>query len=332
MKAAESARAAPGCGGRPMKAVVMDSFGGAEVLRVTELAPPSPDDEDLLIRVACAAVNPVDWKIREGLLSDLLPHRFPVIPGWDAAGTVAASGSRVTGFPPGTRVFAYCRKPVVQHGAYAEFITVPAASAARVPERLSFAQAATTPLGGLTAWQALMPGVRVRQGQTVLIHAGAGGVGSYAIQFARWAGARVLTTTGRGNHDYVSALGADVPIDYGTENVVRAVRAAAPDGVDVVLDAVGGQAQEDACRILKPGGTLVSIVAVPDEALARRHQVKTEFVFVSPNGAQLAEIAALMERGDVLPPAIEEFPLEEAPRAQERSRGGHVRGKLVLAV
>jgi NADPH2:quinone reductase len=315
-----------------MKAVVFDAFGGPERLRVAEVHKPAPAAGEILIEVHCASVNPVDWKIREGMLAEMFPYEFPIVPGWDAAGVVAAVGKGETGFRAGDRVYAYCRKPKVQHGTYAEFVTIAADAAAPMPGNFGFAEASTIPLAGLTAWQSLFDAAKVSAGQKVLIHAGAGGVGSFAIQFARHAGATVYTTARRENHGYVKGLGADAAIDYAREKFVDAVRVLAPGGVDLVYDTVGGPVQKESYRVLKPGGMLVSIVNLPDPEEARPYGARTNFVFVSPDGGQLRRISALVESGEVKPPAYEEFPMERAAEAQERSRGGHVRGKIVLKI
>lgn len=313
-----------------MKAMIIDDFGGAERLRLADMPVPTPEDDEVLIQLAYTSVNPVDWKIREGLLKDLFPHQFPIILGWDAAGTVSAVGKAVSSFKEGDRVYGYCRKPIIQHGTYAEFVTVKATALAAMPDNISFAQGASIPLTGLTAWQALFDAARLSAGETVLIQAGAGGVGSLAIQFAKQAGAKVYTTASAINHDYIKSLGADVAINYKKEDVVQVMKTAEPSGVDVVFDTVGDQVQQQSFQVLKPGGRLVSIVAPPPEDLLQKFQVKGDFVFVEPNGEQLRTIADLIAAGKVKPAMIEEMPLVEAALAQETSRGKHVCGKIVL--
>jgi len=315
-----------------MKAVVFDAFGGPERLRLAEVTKPAPAAGEVLIEVHAASVNPVDWKIREGMLAEMFPYEFPIVPGWDAAGVVAAVGEGGKGFRAGDRVFAYCRKPKIQHGTYAEFVTMAADAVAPMPKNIGFGAASTIPLAGLTAWQSLFDAAKLSAGQKVLVHAGAGGVGSLAIQFAKHIGATVYTTARRQNHDYVKGLGADAAIDYAREKFVDAVRALAPEGVDLVYDTVGGHVQKESYKALKPGGMLVSIVNIPEPEEARPYNARYHFVFVSPNGEQLRRIAALIESGAVKPAAYEEFPLEKAAEAQERSRGGHVCGKIVLKI
>ena len=199
-----------------MKAIVIDAFGGPDRLRAAEVPTPKASAGEVVIELACTSVNPVDWKIREGMLSGLFPHTFPLILGWDAAGTVSDTGEAVNEFSVGDRVYAYCRKPTVQWGTYAEYVAVPASAVAAMPANLSFAEAAAIPLVGLTSWQVLFDAANLRAGQTVLIHAGAGGLGSIAIQLAKNAGATVFTTASAANHEYVRSLGADHVIDYRT--------------------------------------------------------------------------------------------------------------------
>lgn len=316
-----------------MKAMLIENFGGVEQLNLADVPIPTPQADEVLIEIAYTSVNPVEWKIREGMLNDILPHEFPIILGWDAAGTISAMGNNVTAFKPGDKVYAYCRKPTVHDGTYAEFITMDAAAVAPMPSNLSFAEAATIPLTGLTAWQALFDFAQLQAGNKLLIHAGSGGVGSLAIQFAKHCGATVYTTASRKNHDYVRELGADVTIDYTAENFVDVIKTAEPAGIDVVFDTLGGTAQESSYQVLKKGGTLVSIVAPPAVQTAEQYQVKAGFVFVSPNGKQLRQIAELIEGGGVRPANIaEELELKDAAIAQEKSRAHHIRGKIVLKI
>jgi len=266
------------------------------------------------------------------LLRTLLPHRFPLIPGWDAAGTVEALGGEVRGLAVGDRVYSYCRKPVVQWGTYAQFVTMTASAVAKMPSSIDFAQAAGIPLVGLTSWQALFDAGGLQAGQTVLIHAGAGGLGSIAIQLAKHAGARVIVTASAANHEYVRALGADLAIDYNRDSFVDVVRAHHPDGIDLVYATVGGGVLQESYKTLKKGGTLVSVTGRPTDADAARWGVRVAYVFVSPNGEQLARLAELLEARVLRPPAMTLLPLEDAARAQDMSRAGRTRGKIVLAV
>ena len=315
-----------------MRAMVIDGFGGADRLHPAEMPAPAAAAGEVLIRVAAAGVNPVDWKIREGSLEALFPHRFPLILGWDAAGTIAALGDGVEGFAVGDRVWAYCRKPKVQGGTYAEFVVMTADAVAPMPVRLDFEQAASMPLVGLTSWQVLFDTAALTSGQSVLIHAGAGGIGSMAVQLAKTAGANVVATASAANRVYVGERGADHVIDYTAGDFVSATRALFPDGVDVVFDTIGGETLTRSYRVLRRGGFLVSIVAEPSEEEAARAGVRQAFVFVSPSGTQLRRIAALVDEGKIRPPAITAMPLAQATEAQRLSQQGHVRGKIVLQV
>lgn len=314
-----------------MKAVAIRDFGGIEKLIITDLPKPEPGINELLIEVRYTAVNPVDWKIREGYLKERLPHKFPLIPGWDAAGVVASVGKNVKNFKPGDEVFAYCRKPTVQWGTYAEYVAFDAEHVALKPKNINFAQAAAIPLVGLTAWQSLFDSAKLKKGETILIHAGAGGVGSMAIQFAKNVGARVITTASSLHHDYVKKLGTDAAIDY-NEGFVEAVKKLAPQGVDVVFDSVGGQTLRDSVKLLKTNGRLVSIVEHLDPALAAKHHIQSSYVFVAPNGKELGEIAKLITEKKIVVPHIEEMLLQDAAKAQEKNKKGHTEGKIVLKV
>lgn len=314
-----------------MKAILLEEFGGAEKLKLKEIPTPQPADDEVQIQIAYTSVNPVDWKIREGLLKGRLPHEFPVVPGWDASGTVTAIGKKVKRFRAGDEVFAYCRKPTIHLGTYAEFVCFEANNVVLKPKNITFAQAAAVPLTALTAWQALFDTAHLKAGETILIQAGAGGVGGMAIQLAKNKGAKVYTTASRQNHDYVKKLGAEAVFDY-HQDFTNELKKLAPQGVDVVFDCVGGKTLFSSFPLLKPGGRLVSIVEQIDPALAKQHNVKADFVFVSPNADELKQIADLISEKKIFPPEIEEMRLTDAAIAQEKNRAGHTRGKIVLKV
>lgn len=296
--------------------MALERFGGPEVLEAMELPDPVPGPGEVLVQVVAAGVNPVDWKIREGLLQDAFPHRFPLVPGWEVAGKVEQLGPGVSRLRRGERVWAYARMPVIQWGAYAELIVLPETSVAPMPGKLLFEEAAAVPLAGLTAWQSLMLAGDVGPGSTVLVLGAAGGVGHLAVQLARQAGARVVGTAGPRNREFVLGLGAEDVVDYTRDDVVSTVRRWHPQGVDVVLDTVGGEAQAVGLDALKTGGRLVSL----------------DKVFVEPSVEQLRSLAALVERGRLRPHVSTIYPLEQAAQAQRESQAGHVRGKLVLAL
>lgn len=315
-----------------MKAIVIDSFGGVEKLHLKDVPTPTPADNEVLIQVHYAGVNPVDWKIREGALQGAYPQSFPMILGWDCSGTIKAVGKNVRNFKPGDEVFAYCRKPQIQWGTYAEYISFDASNVALKPKNINFAEAAAIPLACLTAWQAIFDFANLKKGQTILIHAGAGGVGGFAIQLAHNAGAKVITTASESNHPYVKKLGADFAIDYNKQNFVEKVREFAPQGVDVVFDTIGGKTLKDSIGLLKTGGALVTIIDRNVQSLKLPPTIKAGYVFVQPDGKELTQISNLIKDGKLKAPQIEELPLRDAAKAHEKSQGGHTRGKTVLKV
>jgi len=308
-----------------MQAVRIHAYGGPEVLHHEEVPMPSLAPADLLIRVRAAAVNPVDWKIREGYLQGVLNHKLPLILGWDVSGEVVEVGSEVAGFKVGDAVYA--RPDIERDGAYAEYIAVKASDAARKPATLDHVRAAAAPLTALTAWQSLAEAAQLRAGQTVLIHAAAGGVGSLAVQLAKAKGARVIATASAVNIGLAMELGADQFIDYTKTRFEEAVK-----DVDVVFDTIGGDTQERSWQVLKPGGILVSVVSPPSEAIATAHGVRCAFVFIRPSGRQLTEIAELIDAGKMKPIIHTVLPLAEARQAHAISQGGHARGKIVFHV
>ena len=308
-----------------MKAVRIHGYGGREVLRYEDCERPAINEDEVLVRVVAAAVNPVDWKIREGLLKDMIQHRFPLTLGWDLAGIVDTVGDRVTEFEPGDAV--YSRPDLTRDGAYAEFVAVRASELARKPGTVSFADAASLPLAGITAWEALINSGRLREGQTVLIHAAAGGVGSLAVQLAKWKGARVIATASSANHALVRSLGADEVIDYRTVAFAERV-----SQVDMVFDTLGGQVQESSWSVVRPGGVLVSVVDPPAPERAAQAGVEGKFVFIQPSAAILRELADLVDSGIVRPIVGAEFGLHRVSEAHSLSESGHARGKIVLHV
>lgn len=308
-----------------MKAVRIHAYGGPEVLHHEDVPLPQLQPDDILIQVRAAAVNPVDWKIREGYLQGFLNHRLPLILGWDVSGEVVEVGSEATGFKVGDQVYA--RPDIERDGSYAEFIAVRASEAARKPAVLDHVRAAAVPLTALTAWQALVEAARLQAGQTVLVHAAAGGVGSLAVQLAKARGARVFATASAVNVGLVADLGADQFIDYTNTRFEEVVKDA-----DVVLDTIGGDTQERSWQVLKPGGILVSIVSPPPEATAAAHGVRGAFVFIHPSGPQLSAVAQLIDDGRMKPIIHAVLPLSEARQAHAISQSGHARGKIVLRV
>jgi NADPH2:quinone reductase len=315
-----------------MKAITFEKFGSSQTLQITTVPDLKPAPNEVLIRNEFTSVNPVDWKIRQGYLQELMPHQLPIIPGWDAAGVVIGVGNAATKFKVGDRVYAYARLPIVQRGTYAEQVSLPEDYWAKIPDAVTTAEAASVPLVALTAYQALHELAKIRVGDHVLVTAGAGGVGSFAIQFAKLAGAKVTATGSRSNHGYMQELGADFVIDYTGGKTVADGRSIAPQGFDVVLDGAGAQALNDAWQLIKRGGRLVSIVETPNEELAKEKQVQAAFHFVYPNGEQLGQIAGLIAAKKVRVPSYQIRSIREAAAAQDENQARHVRGKVVLAV
>ncbi len=308
-----------------MKAVRIHTYGGPEVLTYEEAPLPTIAADDILIRVHAAAVNPVDWKIREGYLKDFLPYKLPLVLGWDVSGVVEAVGANVTTFKPGDEV--YSRPNIARDGAYAEYIAVKASEVAFKPKTVDHIHAAAVPLAGITAWHCLFESAQLQAGQRVLIHAAAGGVGSYAVQFARWKGAYVIGTASAQNRDFLLNLGADEVIDYQTTRFEDAV-----EPVDVVFDTIGGDVQERSWQVVKPGGMLVSVVSPPSEEKAAAHQCRSAYVFIQPRADWLTEMAQLIDDGQVKPIVDKILPLSQAVEAHQQSQSGHTRGKIVLQV
>ncbi|MFI0811754.1 NADP-dependent oxidoreductase [Streptomyces echinatus] len=305
-----------------MKGISYSRYGGPEVLEYGELRDPKVGPDQVLVKVRAAAVNPVDWKCREGHLDALLDAVFPVIPGWDVSGVVVRPGVSVTEFGAGDEVIGYVREDFLSRGTFAEYVAAPVRTLARKPRNLSFEEAAGLPLAGLTAYQVLVKALDVQRGETVLVHAAAGGVGSLAVQIAAHLGARVIGTAGTSNHDYVRALGGE-PVAYG-EGLAARVRGLAPDGVDAVFDTVGGDTLKVSANLLAPEGRLASIA--DPEVLGHGGR----YAFVRPDAEDLRHLSQLAERGVVTVHVQETFPLERAADAQRLSQEGHTRGKLVV--
>lgn len=294
-----------------MRAVYVDEFGGREKLRVGEVPEPRLLPDGIRIAVRAAGVNPVDWKTREGRQEPRFPHVFPVILGWDAAGVVEEVGAAVTRFRPGDEVYTYCRKHFIGEGGYAEQVVVPQEFAAAKPASLSWEEAGAVPLAALTAWQCLVERLELAAGETLLVHAAAGGVGHFAAQFAVALGARAIGTASAANADFVRGLGAEF-LDYRSDPL--------PDRVDCALDPLGGESLEATKRI---ADRVVSIVQ-PGEG--------HHYHYVRPDGAQLEEIGRLLDAGRVRVEVQQAFPLAEAAAAHALLEDGHVRGKLVLTI
>lgn len=315
-----------------MKAVRMHDFGGPEVLKLEDVAKPAAGPGEVLIRVKAAGVNPVDWKLRDGMGRGMITT--PFVLGFDVSGVIESvgqnvgesSGNDAPALKPGDEVFVYL--PINRGGGYAQFTTAPASSIAKKPTKIDHVKAGGVPLAALTAWQALFDKAGLKPGQTVLIHAGAGGVGHFAVQLAVWKGAKVIATASAANAEFVRGLGAQRVIDYKSEKFEEIVKDA-----DVVFDMIGGDTLERSYQCLKEGGYLVSIVAPPSPAKLAERKARGSVFLVQPSGTQLAQIAALIDEGKLKPEIDTTFELKDVAAAHERSKSGKSgRGKIVLTV
>lgn len=318
-----------------MRAIAIEGFGGPEKLRPMALARPRPEAGQVLVRVVAAGVNPVDWMIREGRLAQYLPHHFPLVLGWDVAGVVEEFGAGASRFRKGDKVFGCARKSSVQWGCYAEYVSLPERALAPMPAKLLFEEAAAVPVAALTAQQCLrgLPGqTGPLAGLNVLIHAAAGGVGHFAVQLAKAAGARVIGTASSAGQSFVLGLGADSAIDYTREDFRVAFRRECPEGADLILDAVGGATLAGSYELLKPGGRLVGIVDEPDPQAALARGALAQYLTVEPDGSRLEELGRLFDQKKLRVQVQKIYPLAKAAEAQVASQERHVRGKLVLNV
>jgi NADPH2:quinone reductase len=307
-----------------MRAITYSKFGGADVLELTEQPDPHIGPDTLLVRVRAASVNPIDWKIRQGYLDGLIDTAFPAIPGWDVAGVVEQVGLDTPELEVGDEVYGYVRKDTVQGGTFAELVAAPVRTLARKPASLSFEEAAAVPLAGLTAYQAIQR-AGVEAGQTVLVHAAAGGVGAFGVQLAKALGARVIGTASEGNHEFLRGLGAE-PVTYG-DGLVDRVRALAPDGIDVALDFAGGESVATSAEVLADGGTIASIA----DATARTEH-GGHYVWVRPSTTDLDALTALFDAGSLSVELAQVFDLADAADAHRASETGHTSGKVVVRI
>jgi NADPH:quinone reductase-like Zn-dependent oxidoreductase len=306
-----------------MKAVRIHSFGGPEVLAVDEVPVPTPKAGEYLIKIGGAGINPVDYKIRQGGYPKITQAQLPITLGRDICGIVESSADGRSD-RAGDAVYALVDWSL---GGYAEYICVPSSLCAPKPASLSIAEAGAVPLAALTAWQGIFDNGGLAAGQTVLIHAGSGGVGHFAIQFAKNKGARVVATASGENVDFVRRLGADTVIDYKTQRFEDAAVQ-----VDVVFDLIGGETRERSWSTLRPGGILVSTLGQPDESKARQHGVRSKGYTAAPNRGQLVDIGRLIDDKKVALTLTRSFPLKSASEAHRFLEHEHPRGKVVLTI
>ena len=310
---------------RSMKAVRIHSYGGSDVLSYEDAPRPTPAAGEVLVRVAASSVNPFDCALHAGYMASYFNHSLPLIPGTDISGTVEEVGPGVTSYRRGDEV--YGRAGVSRDGAYAEYVVLPATDIAPKPRSLDHGHAAALPHVTLTAWQALFEQGDLKPGQTVLIHAAAGGVGHVAVQLAKWRGAKVIGTASR-NIEFVRELGVDQAIDYSTTPFEEVAH-----DVDLVLDTIGGDTQQRSWGVLKKGGMLVSTVQPPSQETADSHGVRQGMVASNPPiDKTLTEVNRLVESGKIKPHVSATLPLKDIQQAHSMLEGRHTRGKIVLGV
>lgn len=310
-----------------MKAIVIDQYGDREELKEREIKKPKPKADEILIEVHSASVNPIDWKLREGYLKEMFAFDFPIILGWDASGIVKEKGNKVESLKVGDRVFV--RPELTNRGTYAEYTTAKENLVAKIPDNINFKQAAAVPLAGLTAYQCLTDVGNLEKNDKVLIHAGAGGVGSFGIQIAKNLGAYVATTGSTKNVEFLESLGADEVIDYTKADFAEILA-----DYDLVVDTLGGEIQTKSLGILKKGGKLVSIVEEPDPQVVKEKEVEATLHWLIPNGDQLATLAEMMEKEKLKAIVGSEFPFSEKglKDAHKLSESHHARGKIIINV
>src|SRR5437762_7776543 len=308
-----------------MKAMVIHEYGGPEVLKYDDVPRAEPKKEQILIRVMAAGVNPADGMIRSGMFAKDGNRAFPIILGGDVAGVVEKVGSKITKFKAGDPVFADIS--LDDSGGYAQYALVTEREAALIPKSLSYVEAAAVPIVALTAWQALIDTAKLSAGQTVLIHGGSGGVGTFAIQMAKARGAKVIATASTANHDLLKQLGADVAIDYTKQKFEEVAK-----DVDVVLDSVGRDTLKRSYGIVKKGGFIATLVSRLDQSELDKHGIRGASISVGPSSTELAEIGKLIDEKKIRVIVSKTFPLAEAANAQRQVETGYTRGKIVLKI
>lgn len=308
-----------------MKAIRIHEFGGPEVLKLEDVPCPKPNADELLIKVFATSVNPVDWKIRKGQGEEKFPTNFPLIPGWDVSGKIEEVGTNIKNFRKGDEV--YSRSDPTRNGTYAEYVVVKADQVELKPKSIDHEKAAAVPLAGLTAWQGLFDHGHLRPGQKVLIHAASGGVGTFAVQLAKWKGAFVIGTTSKKNLDFVKQLGADEVIDYKKEKFEDKLK-----DIDLVFDPIGGDTQRRSLKVIKNGGRLITTLNPENQEEAKGKNIHVEGYTAQSDPEDLEQIAQLIDAGKLKPVVSKILPLAQAAKAQKLSEDGHTRGKIVLKV
>ncbi|MGF1753549.1 NADP-dependent oxidoreductase [Vibrio makurazakiensis] len=332
---------------KSMKAAVIKNWGSSSEFEIADLSVPAIGPTDVLVKVAYSGLNPADWKIRAGhLKAHMAEKSFPLAIGLDAAGTVVEVGESVTGISIGDRVASGSNLfEQGKHGSYAQYLSVAQSHVTKLPESVDFKTAASLPIAALTAWQALFSQDKGQltsaEGKKVLINGASGGVGSFAVQLAKWQGAEVATTCSGRNIDYVTQLGSDLAIDYQTQNISRSILEWAPEGLDLIIDVVSGNSIDDPISLLKPGGKLVSIATITEDgdinaSIQDAQERGREKIFAYLNdesfSQDLERVLELVEQQVIVPPQIQSIPMSDVAAAHERLESGSARGKLVLEV
>lgn len=314
---------------KTMKAAYYDTFGELDNIQTGDIDKPEPGEGEVLVKIKAAGVNPVDAAVARGMLKDAIPTEFPVIPGWDVAGVVEENGFAARRFKEGDEVYAYARRPKVQHGTFAEYISLPESYLARRPKKISMDEAGGIPLVGLTAYQAMFDAGNLENGQTVLILGASGGVGTLAIQLAKSVGARVIGVASEKNHEYMKKLGADHTIDYSDSHVGEKVEKLASNGVDLIFHCSRGDSLSQCMEtgVLVEDGKVVSITKSKPED---NWSVSFQYVFVEPNSSQLAHLAELADEGKLKIPSTKTYSLDETKQALKDVETLHSRGKLII--
>lgn len=310
-----------------MKAAYYDEFGGPKGVKTGELDLAELKEGEVLVKIKAAGVNPVDAVITKGYYKDMMPHSFPIIPGWDLAGAIEKRGHAARRFEEGDEVYAYARRPEVKWGTFAEYIVIPESYLARRPNSISMEEAAAIPLAGLTAYQALYVAGDLSAGQKLLILGSSGGVGSFGIQLAKARGAEVIGVASNKNHDYMRSLGADHTIDYHDRDIGEAVKDIYPEGVDLIFDCTSGESLQKSLKSLKGSGKLVSILNQGEDL---DKKIDFEFVFVEPNAKQLDHLAKLVDDGKLKVEISRTYSLDESAKALEQIQSLHTTGKIVI--
>lgn len=312
---------------KEMRAAKYNEFNGPQGIEVGEMEVPDIKEGEILVKIKAAGVNPVDTVITKGHYKDMMPHSFPIIPGWDFAGVIEDRGHAARRFEVGDEVYAYARRPEVKWGTFAEYIVIPESYVAKRPENIAVEAASAIPLAGLTAYQSVYQYGELSKGQKLLILGASGGVGSFAIQLAKAKGAEVIGVASSKNHDYMKSLGADHTIDYKDRDVGEAVNGIYSEGVDLIFDCTSGETLQQSLKCLKGSGKLVSILNQGDDL---DDKIDFKFVFVEPNALQLDHLRQLVKDEKVRVEVSKVFSLDEVAAALEQIGTGHTTGKMVI--